>query len=201
LSRFTLDNLLKLQTEIGIVLLAPEISLRILLGTSLIHYQSPKHHPQAQQLFDTVLSQKPNSVEALVGKGRIAVDEGNFSQSIELTSKALLLDPVNVEAKMEHGWALALNNNLQGGRAELEDTLHLIGEENVHSRELIAEIWWKIGKCVWEEGLLFTFSLQILTKETTNPAIKLTRLLLPASSIIITSRLPSRVWVSSTPTS
>jgi len=148
-----MDSLQKLRQDVGISLVGPDISLRVLLGASLIHYQAPKHHPQAQQLFDDVLSKKPNSVEALLGKGRVALEEGNLAGAIDFTARALQLAHGNVEAKMEHAWALVLNNDVQEGKSELQEALHLVDGKDARSRELISEIWWRLGKCLWSEGL------------------------------------------------
>lgn len=153
-SRSALEALHRLREDAGILILAPEIALQILLATSLIHYQAPKHHPQARSLFDTVLARKPNSIEALIGKGRVALEAGEFEEAIEFTSKALELEPTNVDARMEHAWALVLTNSLQDGKSELREALRLVDGRDAHSRDMIAEIWWRIGKCLWDEGMM-----------------------------------------------
>ena len=124
----------------------------VTLGTSLIHYQAPKHHPQAQKLFDAILIRKPDSVEALVGKGRVALEAGELEDAERFTGRALQLDPFNVQAKMEHAWAIVLSHDIVNGKRELEETLPLIDGRDPHSRDTIAEIWWRIGKCQWDEG-------------------------------------------------
>src|SRR5579862_935279 len=152
IARATVEALQKLRKDADIVIIAPEISLRVLLATALIHYQAPKHHPQARQLFDAVLAQKPNSIEALVGKGRVALEAQELNEAIDFTSRALQLDPNNVDAKMEYAWALVLSGRAEEGKAQLKETLPLIDGRDAHSRDLLAEIWWRLGKCLWEEG-------------------------------------------------
>jgi superkiller protein 3 len=154
IARSSIEALRKLRDDVGLNIPASETTLLVTLATSLIHYQAPKHHPQAQKLFDAILTRKPNCVEALVGKGRVALEAGDLSDAEEYTSKALHLDPMNVEAKMEHAWALVLSNNIDTGKRELEETLPLIDGRDPHSRDTIAEIWWRIGKCRWDEGSL-----------------------------------------------
>jgi superkiller protein 3 len=122
------------------------------LATSLIHYQAPKHHPQAKKLFETILSRKPNSVEALVGQGRLALEADEIMDAEVFTSRALEIDPLNIHAKMEHAWATVLLKNVELGKKELEETLSLIDVRDPHRRDTIAEIWWRIGKCYWDEG-------------------------------------------------
>jgi superkiller protein 3 len=152
ISRSTIESLRTLQSNAGILIPAPETSLLITLATSLIHYQAPKHHPQARKLFDAILTRKPDSVEALVGKGRVALDAEDFEGAVGLTSKALELSPDNVTAKMEHAWALVLLHDIENGKRELQETLPLIDGRDPHSRDTIAEILWRIGKCLWDEG-------------------------------------------------
>lgn len=131
---------------------APETALLITLATSLTNYQAPKHHPQARKLFDAILTRKPNSVDALVGKGRVALEAGELEDAELYTSMALQIDPYNIQAKMEHAWAIVLRNDIEAGKLELEETLPLIDGRDLHSRDTIAEIWWRIGKCHWDEG-------------------------------------------------
>jgi superkiller protein 3 len=157
ISRSTIESLNRLREDTGVLLYAPEISLFITLGQSLIYYQAPKHHPQACILFDAVLSKKPTSVEALIGKSRIALEKDEVGDAVELTAKALEVDPSNVEAKMEHAWALVLTGKDHDGKTELQETLHLVDGRDPQSRDLVAEIWWRIGKCLWDEGNCLRF--------------------------------------------
>jgi superkiller protein 3 len=145
----------KLWEDTALTISAPETALLITLGTSLIHYQAPKHHPQAQKLFNAILARKPDSIEALVGNGRVALDAGKLEEAFNFTSQALELNPYHVQAKMEHAWALVLLNDIENGKQELEETLPLIDGRDPHSRDTIAEIWWRIGKCYWDQGSLF----------------------------------------------
>jgi len=153
-----MEALRKLRTETGLLITATETVLLVVLATSLIYYQSPKHHPQAQKLFDIILSRKPQSIEALVGEARIALQAGELQRAVQYSSKAIEIGPHNVEAKMEHAWALVLSNDVEKGKRELEEILPLIDARDPHSRATVAEIWWRIGKCHWHEGTLFRLS-------------------------------------------
>jgi superkiller protein 3 len=155
-SRASIEVLRNLREDAALIISAPETALLITLATSLIHYQAPKHHPQARKLFDAILARKPDSIEALVGNGRVALDAGNLEEAFNFTSRALELNPHHVEAKMEHAWALVLLNDIENGKQELEETLPLIDGRDPHSRDTIAEIWWRIGKCYWDQGYLMT---------------------------------------------
>jgi superkiller protein 3 len=154
-ARSSIEALRKLRNEASLIISAPETSLLITLATSLIHYQTPKHHPQARKLFDAILIRTPDSVDALVGKGRVALEAGELDLALENTAKALQLKPLNIQAKMEHAWTLVLLNDITNGKRELEETLPLIDGRDPHSRDTIAEVWWRIGKCYWNQGILF----------------------------------------------
>jgi superkiller protein 3 len=151
-SRSSIEALRKLRDDVGVLIPVTETALMVTLATSLIHYQAPKHHPQAQKLFDTILTRKPNSVDVLVGKGRIALEAGELEEAEHFTARALQLDSLNIQAKMEHAWAVVLSHDIENGKRELEETLPLIDGRDPHSRDAIAEIWWRIGKCRWDEG-------------------------------------------------
>ena len=152
ISRSSIETLRKLRDDAGVLIPATETALMVTLATSLIHYQAPKHHPQARKLFDAILSRKPNSVEALVGKGRVALEAGELDEAEAYTARALQIDSLNIQAKMEHAWAIVLSRDIENGKKELEETLPLIDGRDPHSRDTIAEIWWRIGKCQWDES-------------------------------------------------
>jgi tetratricopeptide (TPR) repeat protein len=89
-----------------------------------------------------------------VGNGRVALDAGRLEEAVMCTTKALELNPFHIQARMEHAWALVLLNDIENGKRELEETLPLIDGRDPHSRDTIAEIWWRIGKCYWDQGYL-----------------------------------------------
>ena len=161
IARSSIETLRKLREDAGVITQAPETALLITLATSLIHYQTPKHHPQARKLFDAILSRKPDSVEGLVGKGRVALEANELEDAESYTARALQIDPLNVQAKMEHAWAIVLSRDIEKGKRELEETLPLIDGRDPHSRDTIAEIWWRIGKCYWEEGDISEFLTKV----------------------------------------
>jgi superkiller protein 3 len=168
-ARSSIEALRKLRDDAGLIIPAPETALLITLATSLIHYQAPKHHPQANKLFDAILTRKPDSIDALVGKGRVALEAENLHEALEYTGKALEINPSNVHAKMEHAWALVLLNDIETGKKELEETLPLIDGRDPHSRDTIAEIYWRIGKCHWDQGRPLDILTQTPTAQNPTP--------------------------------
>jgi len=159
ISRGSIESLRMLQDDIGIKLILTETALMTTLASSLIHYQAPKHHPQARKLFETIISRKPDSVEALVGMARVSLEADDVSDAEQYAARALQINSLHVEAKMEHAWAVVLSHDIETGKRELEATLALIDARDSRSRETIAEIWWRIGKCHWDEGTISLFDL------------------------------------------
>jgi superkiller protein 3 len=157
ISRASLESLRQLQDDVGIKLSTTETALMAILASALIHYQAPKQHPQARKLFQTILTRKSNSVEALVGMARVSLEAGEIADAEQYTTRALQINSLHVEAKMEHAWALVLSNDIENGKRELEETLPLIDGRDPRSRDTIAEIWWRIGKCHWDEGVTHFF--------------------------------------------
>jgi superkiller protein 3 len=153
IARSAIESLRKLREDAGLLISAPETALLVTLATSLIHYQAPKHHPQARKLFDAILTRKPDSIDALVGKGRVALEAGDLQEALDNTTMALEINPSNIEAKMEHAWTLVLLKDIDNGKRELEETIPLIDGRDPHSRDTIAEIYWRIGKCHWDQGI------------------------------------------------
>ncbi|KAG0253953.1 Superkiller protein 3 [Actinomortierella ambigua] len=63
-----------------------------------------KYAPQAQALYEGILQEDSNSIEALHGIGLVASSQGNHDEANEAFLKILDLDPSNIEARSELGW-------------------------------------------------------------------------------------------------
>jgi superkiller protein 3 len=124
-------------------------SLTAMLGTALVFYQSPKNHPEAKDLFNTILSHNPTSTPALIGTGLIYEDEEDFLAAIDFLQRALRKDPENIRVKAEAAWVKALNGDYERSRDELEDCLPKIEGHHLRSRDLRAQTQYRIGVCIW----------------------------------------------------
>ncbi len=124
-------------------------SLTALLGTALVFYQSPKNHPEAKDLFDSILSLNPTSTPALIGTGLIYEEEEDFPAAINFFERALQKDPENIRVKAEAAWVKALNGDYERSRDELEDCLPKIEGQDLRSRDLRAQTQYRIGACIW----------------------------------------------------
>lgn len=124
-------------------------ALTVTLATALIHYQAPKHHIEAKGLFETVLSHNPSHGGALVGLGLILEEQGDYRGAVDLLNKALAKDPGNVRIMAEAAWCNVLQGSCSIGQQGLEECLEKITGIDPRSRDLKAQILWKIGTCIW----------------------------------------------------
>jgi superkiller protein 3 len=118
-----------------------------MLGSALIRYQSPRHHPEAKSLFNDILQRKPTFTPALMGVGLILEEEEEYIEAIEHLMQVLERDPGNVRVGVEAAWCRALSGDLEGGMKELEKYLDDIEPED---RDLKAETLYRIGKIQWD---------------------------------------------------
>lgn len=123
--------------------------MTVTLATALIHYQAPKHHIEARGQFETVLSHNPGHGGALVGLGLILEEQGDYPGAVDLLNKALAKDPGNVRIMAEAAWCNVLQGSFSIGQQGLEECLEKITSIDPRSRDLKAQILWRIGNCIW----------------------------------------------------
>lgn len=124
-------------------------SITALLGTGLVYYQSPKNHPEAKMLFDGLLARNPTLTPALIGIGLIYEEEEDYFSAIDFLGRALKRDPSNIRVRTEAAWVKALSGDYIAGKAELESALLQIDDKGLRSRDLLAQIQYRIGMCIW----------------------------------------------------
>ncbi|KAK8217843.1 hypothetical protein IWZ01DRAFT_445537 [Phyllosticta capitalensis] len=120
------------------------------LGSSLIHYQSPKNHPEAKAIFNDILSRKPSFTPALIGVGLIYEEEENYADAIDFLGRALERDPENARIGAEAAWCKALNGDHTTALAELEKYIEMMKITDSRSRQLRALTLYRVGICIWE---------------------------------------------------
>lgn len=130
-------------------------ALDITLATSLVHFFPPKHHTRALRILDDVLSQDPDNISALMGRGYILQHAGKWQEadSMFMHVMELLPDDPNdgVRAKEEHGWCLARTVKLAEAIEELSSTLEMLRELEDREEDK-ARCHWRLGKAHWELG-------------------------------------------------
>ncbi|KAK5168591.1 hypothetical protein LTR04_006266 [Oleoguttula sp. CCFEE 6159] len=125
-------------------------ALNSTLAASLVHYQTPKNHPEAKSLFDAILQRKPNFTPALIGVGLVLEEQEEYSQAVNFLSRALDRDPSNIRIGTEAAWCKSLGGDPARGLEELERYLPQIKTEDPRSRDLRAQTLYRIGMCLWE---------------------------------------------------
>ncbi|KAF4556346.1 Tetratricopeptide repeat-containing protein 3 [Elsinoe fawcettii] len=154
-TRNGLKLLLVEEKKADILLQEDRDALNTILATSLVHYLSPKNHPEAQELLQDILSRKSESVPALIGLGLVQEEQEHYSEAVKLLSQALKLEPHNIKVRAEAAWCNALSGQHQEALDELEECLEQLNEardknEDPKSRALRALTQFRIGKCIWD---------------------------------------------------
>lgn len=126
-----------------------EDALSLYLGTSLVFYQSPRHHQEAKSLFDGVLAHDPASTPALIGVGLIYEEEEEYDEAISFLERALTRAPDNLRVRTEAAWVKALKGEFSTCKQELEETIPLISKTRPLPKELFAQTQYRLGYCIW----------------------------------------------------
>ncbi|KAI9787609.1 MAG: Superkiller protein 3 [Geoglossum umbratile] len=124
-------------------------AITITLATSLIHYESPKNHPEAKSYFENILKRTPTSTPALIGVGLILEEQEDYTGATDFLTRALAGDATNTRIKAEAAWCKALNGDYALGQEELESCLPEIEGTGSQARELKAQTLYRIGICIW----------------------------------------------------
>ena len=119
------------------------------LGTALVSYQSPRHHPEAKGLFEGILKRKPNATSALLGIGLIYEEDEDYTEAVSFLSQASQRDSGNLKIEAELAWCRALDGDYAQGLANLQKTMGTLKTRDVKTRDLRAEILYRIGYCQW----------------------------------------------------
>ncbi|KAG8426639.1 Superkiller protein 3 [Metarhizium acridum] len=119
------------------------------LATSLVYFQSPRHHQEAKQLFEKVLKRDSTSTSALIGVGLIFEEEEEYDQAIDFLERALKRDASNLRVKSEAAWVKALKGDWKTARHELSECLPILEEKIALYKDLMADTQYRIGCCLW----------------------------------------------------
>lgn len=120
-----------------------------LLGTALVFYQSPRNHPEAKLLFESLLKRKPTSTPAMIGIGLIYEEEEDYAAAVDFLDRALTKDSHNIRIKAEAAWVRALSGNYLDGKDGLEACLPSLDGKESRTRDLLAQTQYRIGVCLW----------------------------------------------------
>ncbi|EFR02874.1 superkiller protein 3 [Nannizzia gypsea CBS 118893] len=140
----------KIRQETGLRLQNTVDSLNILLGTALIPYQSPRHHPEAKAIFEDILLRKPQEDSCLLGLGLILEEGHDFIGAMALLAQALTRDEKNAKVRSELFWCKVQNGELAAALKGFEETLPLVQPLDSRWHNLRAEVLYRLGFCEWE---------------------------------------------------
>ncbi|KAM3417777.1 hypothetical protein BST61_g6006 [Cercospora zeina] len=136
--------------KLGLGLQNTRDALNAVLGTSLVHHQAPRNHPEARRLFEDILQRKPKFTPALVGLGLILEETDDYQDAINFFLRALEEDKGNVRVGTELAWCRALSSDYSQALKELEDFLQMLKADDPRTRDLRALTIYRIGVCLWE---------------------------------------------------
>ena len=118
----------------------------------MIHYQTPKNHPEAKEIFQEILKRRPTFTPALIGIGLILEEEEEYVEAIDFLERAFAHNVSNARIGAELAWCQALSGDYATGLQRLEDYLEYpqMDSADLRGRELKAQTLYRIGICLWE---------------------------------------------------
>ncbi|EPS26932.1 hypothetical protein PDE_01872 [Penicillium oxalicum 114-2] len=125
-------------------------ALNIILANALIPYQSPRHHPEAKSIFETILQQKPTSTVCLLGIGLILKVDQDYQNAADYLNRALERDPTNIKIRGELFWCKALSGDLENSLYGLQSALDQLNEQQPQNKSFKSELLYRIGYCQWQ---------------------------------------------------
>lgn len=125
-------------------------AIDIVLATALVHYQAPRHHPEARFLFDAILLRKSNHVSALIGVGLILEEQEDYDGASKYLDRSLERNQ-DPRIKAEAAWCKALRDDYGAGFWQLEECLLEMEGSDAKTRALRAQTLYRIGICLWEQ--------------------------------------------------
>lgn len=139
----------KAQTQFSLDLQNSLDGVNLILANTLITFQSPRHHPEAKDLFQEILHRKPLLTPALLGVGLIYEDDEDYAEAVKFLEQAAHRDPDNTRIKLELAWCRAQNGELQTGLDELQSVLSSIEAEKVKNQSMNSVALYRIAYCLW----------------------------------------------------
>ncbi|MCJ1415113.1 Superkiller protein 3 [Xylographa parallela] len=123
-------------------------AMNLILATALIHYQSPRNHPEARSLFENILERKTVNTSALIGLGLILEEEDDYEGATNSLARALK-QCADVKVKAEYAWCKAMTGDYDTSLKELEACLPELEKIDVKTKSLRAQTLYRIGMCIW----------------------------------------------------
>ena len=136
-------------------------AFNVALANSLVHLYPPKHHTRALRILDEVLSEDPNNVNCLMGRGYVLQRAGKWVEAATCFSQVSHGHPEEsrdtIRAQEEHAWCEVQLNQFDKAISELRAVIELL-ENKKDSDEDKSRCWWRLGRAYWEWGSEWTIS-------------------------------------------
>ena len=125
-------------------------AMNVILATALVQYQAPRHHPEAMELFESLLRRKPTEISALIGIGLILEEQENYAAAVDFLNRSLKRssDP---KIRAEAAWCKALNGDNEISLHELEACLPDMEGSDTRVKLLRSQTLYRIGMCIWHQ--------------------------------------------------
>ena len=123
-------------------------AMNIILATALVQFQAPRHHPEAMDLFESVLRRNPIESSALIGIGLILEEQEEYVKAVDFFDRALKRNS-DPKIKAEAAWCKALNGDRETCLHELEACLPNINGSDRGAKLLRSQTLYRIGMCIW----------------------------------------------------
>ena len=127
-------------------------ALNSTLATALVYHQAPRNHPEAKEIFQSILKRKPQFTAALIGIGLVLEEEQESEKAFDFLEQALKQDTSNGRIGAESAWCQALAGDYKTGLKRLQGYLDYpqLDATTQRGRELRAQTLYRIGVCIWE---------------------------------------------------
>ncbi|KAF9529299.1 superkiller protein 3 [Crepidotus variabilis] len=154
-SKRGLQLLEQLELDLAKSLAKTRISLQVVLATALVHYFSPKHHPEATRILDQVLRFSPDNAMGLMAKAFVLQAALDWTDAVATFDRVASLlkenTATNLRAQEEAAWCRHQLGRDEDALVGLQNVLDLMLTARGESDDSdIARCLWRIGKMTLE---------------------------------------------------
>lgn len=134
-----------LQEAYGMALDNSKEDLTCQLAMVYTYHEAPKNFGRALQIFDKILEASPQNEQALIGKGLILIEKGEYTKAQELLQKVVADYPSNSQALNDLGWCYILQEQYEKGKVTLSTALDSVVGVSSKAFDLRASISWRMA--------------------------------------------------------